>query len=206
MDELEAKEHRQRAEALISTAEFNSLLQEETKRLEAFLPTLNGEQLRPMLFAILAKKDQEGNRQQALIALTAMPSGEEKQKVLFAAGRQAAKAGLPIAAALLISEAWAKSLSLTEGWRAKKVGMLPPSVCPDRQEALVVWGRTLDGRAGMAMAVLNRESKSAVHLEPWKAMPCPRRGKAPSVQDNLLGFFFAGYLEALSERIAGKKQ
>jgi len=176
------------SEALISTTEFEATLKEEARRMGEFAGQLKGEELRPLLVLLLDRKAPDGERERALVALPEFPEGEGKRKVLFAAGMEVAGRKLPVVAAFLAAEAWTKMMTEAEGWRAKLHGPPRPSTAPDRTEALVLWGRTVDGRAALAMAPLSHHS-SATKLGAWRFI-----GPGADVQDNLLGFFFSGLL------------
>lgn len=187
-------------EALISTDEFHALFREESERLSGFVPTLKGEQLHPMLITVLDRKAGTDKREMGLFAITSFPEGDEKRKVLFGVGTQAAGKGLRVVAAFLATEAWAKIMSPAEGWRAKRHGVPQPSRCPDRQEVVVLSGRTLDGRLALGMSPLEREGRKA-RLGEWK-LSDPTDG----IEDNLLKFFFGGYLRGFAKGLKDARE
>jgi len=172
----------------ITTEEFDALLREEAQRLSNFVPTLNGAQLQPMIVALLNRKETNSKREAVLIAVPSMPEGDEKRQMLFALGAKVAGEKLQVVGAFLATEAWMKVMTQAEGWRTKKHGVPQPSKCADRQETIILWGRTIDGRLKWGLAPLNHQSKK-VSLGVWKFS-----NPADGIEDNLLSYFFAGYL------------
>ena len=176
------------SEALISTVEFDFILKQEARRMGEFVGTLKGQELRPLLVLLLDRREPGGERAKAVVSLPEFPEGDGKRRVLFAAGMEVAERKLPVVAALLAAEAWTKMMTEAEAWRAKTHGPPRPSKAPDRTEALVMWGRTVDGRSALAMAPLSHHG-SKTELGKWRFI-----GPGEEVEDNLLGFFFTGML------------
>jgi hypothetical protein len=186
---------------LIPDGEFNALLREETGHIGKFFAGLK-EEMGPVLVVVLQQREKDGSRQRGLVALSSFPAGDEKRKVLFAAGMRTAGAGKDVVAALLSTEAWLKTMSPAEQWRSKGGVLQAPSEAPDRQEAVVVTASTLDGRIGMAMAPVERGGGTR-RLGAWKVVEWAGWGKAAS-EDNLLKYFFAGYLLGMKQRGKGR--
>ena len=182
---------------LIPDGEFNALLREETGHIGKFFAGLK-EEMGPVLVVILQQREKDGSRQRGLVALASFPPGDEKRKILFASGMRTAEAGKDVVAVLLSTEAWLKSMSPSEQWRSKGGVFQAPSEAPDRREAVVITASTLDGRIGMAMAPVERGGGTR-RLGGWKVVEWAGWGKAAS-EDNLLKYFFAGYLLGAKER------
>jgi hypothetical protein len=186
---------RELGEKMVSTPEFNVMVGEEAVRLGEFVKTLEHE-LAPMLMLVLEKRDADGERARGLVAVDSFTDSDAKRRALFTAGAKAAGTGESVVAAMLCTESWIKTMSPAESWRAKGQGIPLPSESPDRREALTIMGRTIDGRVGMAFAFLDRTSgKTKVgdwQLNEWQGWDSDR-----GAEDNLLGFFFAGYLIGL---------
>jgi hypothetical protein len=182
-------------ERMLPTPEFNALVGEEAVRLGRFVETL-GDELAPMLVAVLEKRDKDGERARGLVALETFTDSDAKRRVLFAAGAKAAKTGESVVAGMLCTESWVKMMSPAESWRARQHGVPVPSESPDRREAITIMARTLDGRVAMALAFLDRGGGKA-KVGQWTLTEWQGRASGDKAQDNLLGFFFAG----LSSRI-----
>jgi hypothetical protein len=182
---------------LIPDDEFNALLREETGQIGKVFAGLRDE-MGPVLVVILRQREKDGSRQRGLVELSSFPAGDEKRKVLFSAGMRTAGASKDVVAALLSTEAWLKTMSPAEQWRSKGSVLQAPGKAPDRQEAVVITASTLDGRIGMAMAPTERGGGTR-RLGRWKVVEWKGWGKAAS-EDNLLKYFFAGYLLGMKER------
>ena len=177
---------------MISDAEFNALLRQETVTIAKFVEGLT-ENMAPILVAVLQEKDKNGTRKRAIVPLGGLPEGEEKRKKLFIAGVQTAQAGVQVCAAILNTEAWIKRLSPAEGWRAKRGEIQQPSKAPDRQDCLVVTASTIDGRTALAYAPIRHEGRKR-KLDPWEVSEWQGWDSGTGGEDNLLKYFFAGYL------------
>jgi hypothetical protein len=178
-------------EQLIPTAEFEDLLKEACIRIQKVVEENQANSVAPMLVCILPKLGSE-QRQQAPLLLDEFPEGEAKRRLLFSVGKSLGEQQVPVVAAFLISEAWMKALSVAEGWRARARGVPRPSSAPDRTEAVVVWGRTVDGRAAFGMSQITRDRRDRVNFGNWNLTLCAQCADE-GVEENLLGFFFAGY-------------
>lgn len=187
-------------EQIISSMEFDNLLREETRRLTEFVTTLGNEELRPMLMVFLEGQEPGMGRKRALMPVAAMKEGEGKRQVMMSLGAATAQQGLRAVAALLISEGWAKHLDEAEAWRMK-TQPVRPSQAPDRQERLIVMGRTVDRRASSAMAPIHRDG-SGTRLGEWEIHPC--KPLSEQDQDNLLGEFWLGFLVEWARRKQGR--
>ena len=207
MDEHEKTRIRGEAEKVFATAEFNALLKKASGNIEALIGKTKPRSLAPMLLLFLDKDpDSKGRRVEVPMALASFPSGDEKRKILFDVGGQIADKKLPVVACFLASEVWFKTMTPAEGWRSKSVGMRPPSEYPDRTEAVVLCGRTIDGRTNMAHADFERGKGGRIELGRWKTIECKgEQDKGDSVEDNLLSFLFAGYLTGMAKRMGGGK-
>lgn len=198
---MNAPEHlNAQGEQLITSMEFDNLLREETLRLAEFVPTLGKEELRPMLIAFLEGREADGQRKRALMPVSLMSEGEGKQQTMMALGASVAQKGLRIVAAFMISEAWMKRLDESEAWRIKSKP-IRASQAPDRQETLVVMGRTVDRRVAVAMAPIHR-NETGTRIGEWDIHPCKLLGEQE--QDNILGFFFLGFLSEWLKSRRGK--
>ena len=93
--------------------------------------------------------------------------------------------GLSAVAAFLVAESWVKRMTPAEGWRSKGKPIPLPSRCPDRTEAIVIFGSTLDGRLNMAMADIQRGRGRSAVLGSWEFN---EHGAS-----DLLKYFFAGH-------------
>ena len=183
-------------EQLIPSAEFDGLLRNETNTLNSFVPTLGAEELQPMMIVLLEDKEADGTRKRALVPVQGMTEDADKTQVMMATGAAVAEAGARMVGAFLITEAWTKTLSPAEAWRAK-AEPVRPSKTADRQETLVVWGRTVDRRAAVAMAPIRRD-EATIKLGEWSITNCQPIGE--KMQDNLLGPFFLGFLQEWERR------
>jgi hypothetical protein len=199
LDQKTRREFRRLGEEAISTVEFNDLLHQETERLGKFVEKLDHE-LRPML-VVFGEKGKDDKRMAGVVQIASFPEGDAKRRVLFAAGAQAAKEGIQIIAALLCTEAWAKTLSPAESWRAKSQGLMQPSKAPDRREVVFITGRTIDGRTASAYAPFTRIG-GRTKAEPWRFMEWRGENADAEAQENLVGYFFAGYMLELCRRNA----
>jgi hypothetical protein len=129
-----------------------------------------------------------------------MSEDEGKQKTMMALGASVAQKGLRIVAAFMISEAWVKRLDEAEAWRIKS-HPIRASQAADRKETLVVLGRTVDRRVVVAMAPIQRNDTGS-SIGAWDIHPCKPLGEQD--QDNILGFFFLGFLSEWLKSRRGK--
>jgi hypothetical protein len=202
MDELE--KIRGEVEKVIPTTEFNALLGKVSGNFEKLIGKTKMRSLAPMLLIFLTGHDSDGKRTEVPMMLTSLPDGDEKRKLLFAVGGQIADKGLQMVACFMACEAWVKTMTQIEGWRSKSIGLQQPSKCPDRTEAVVIWGRTIDSRTNMAFAKLGRGKGDMIKLGRWDTIECKSsQGKGESVEDNMLSHLFAGYLIGMAKRIGG---
>jgi hypothetical protein len=128
-----------------------------------------------------------------LVAIGSFPEGMAKRRALFRAGLETAKRAKTVLAATLVCEAWIKTLSPAEDWRARAVGPPVPSKAPDRRDAVILTARTLDGRVAAAYAFLGKDGGKARAGE-WNVIECPERESGRRYEDDLMGFFFGGYI------------
>ena len=183
-------------ENLIPSAEFDDLLQKETEMLNGFVPTLGSDELQPMMIVLMEGKDEDGGRKRALLPIQGLTEDADKRQVMAATGAAVAETGVRMVGAFLITEAWTKSLSAAEAWRSKAEPVLPSKMA-DRQEALVVWGRTVDRRVALAMAAIHRD-EATTRLGDWRIQKCHPADETES--DNLLSHFFLGFLQEWDRR------
>ena len=155
-------------------------------------------ELHPML-VVFGEKGKDGERTACVVQIASLPEGDAKRRVLFASGAQAAKKGMQIVAALLCTEAWAKALSPAESWRAKSQGLMQPSKAPDRREIIYIAGRTIDGRIVSAYAPFTRIG-GRTKVESWHFMESSGANADAEAEENLVGYFFAGYILELCGR------
>ena len=186
-DKENAARARERGERLIPTVEFNGLLRGQAEWAAGeFRKESRAPQFPPRLSLIQDRPPGVDGRKIAILALTGLPEGEEKRKRLFIIGTEAAMNGLTAVAAFLVAESWIKRMTPAEGWRSKGKPIPLPSRCPDRTEAIVIFGSTLDGRLNMAMADIQRGRARPATLGPWEFND--RNGES-----DLLKYFFAGH-------------
>jgi hypothetical protein len=185
------------AEGVMPTAEFNARLQEVSGTIEGVIKETAADQLAPLLVLFLAEQTDDGERVQIPVPLTPFPEGDEKRHLLYGLGEQLAGKGVPVVAAFLASEAWVKAMTPADGWRARFSGVPQPSKCPDRTEAVVLWGKTIDGRSNLAMAAIGRAANGRIKLDRWRIIESEGVPDQETAQDNLLKFLFSGYLDRL---------
>ena len=186
------------AEQVVPTAEFNDMLRTVSANVGRVIADKPADRWGPMMALFL---DAQGKRVQLPVALAEMPEGDAKREMLSSMGKQFAAKGLRIVACFIMTEAWIKTMTPAEGLRAKSAGIMAPSKYPDRTEAVVIMGRTPDGRANMAMAPIQRGAGGRIGLGPWAHVDCAPEKQGEGFEDNLLAALFAGYLLGMRDRM-----
>jgi len=146
-------------QSLIEDGEFDALFRRSAKEAAVLFRRAGERQMQPVILAY-SDRGAGGQRTQSVIPVEReLPDGEEKRRGLAGMGMQAALGKRSLVCAYFVAEAWAKVMSPAEGWRAKAEGLPQPSKAPDRQDMLVIWARTIDGRAAMATAQIMLDGK-----------------------------------------------
>jgi hypothetical protein len=112
---------------------------------------------------------------------------DERPRLLAELGTQAAHRRLQVAAAVVLSEAWMRSF--TEEEAATRDGRLIETY-EDKEEVVMLFGRTLDGREHMAAAPLHRRTSGRIAgYGAWHELT--------RVRALLLDHFFRAYLKGM---------
>lgn len=166
--------------------EFNEILEHNLKVEQGFMER-EGEEIMPKIFLVM-NRHVDGKR---VIALGLIPEmGEDRFNMFFGIGKKFGAGKEQIVAALFASTAWMGPPSeLMPGDKE----YVRPSEHPNRQEALVIGGMTIDGRSNMGTASYKKIGDSYMFGSPV-IMKYTKNHKDGQTESDLLKSFFEGYL------------
>ena len=193
---------RRMSESLISTSDFDEFLEYHTAQAIRDVRSSPSPDFQPRIILHLDKPKKEGyvdsyqdeeTRQASICFLKSLP--ENKQDYLAKCGADAAKSGIRGVAAFFLSEAWMKKMNKKEMSDFDKA---PKRVhdYEDKSEIIMVVGRTLDGRANMAVITIDRTPERNI-IVCSKDVTKTRAEDGP--QDNLLTSFWDGYIQVFAK-------
>lgn len=188
------------AQSFISNDEFNELLRDSIKMDQEYFDSGEQTGFIPQL-KIIGLKGDDGKRVATLIVLTDL-TDDNKYDLMMSIGVKFALEGqhAPVCA-LFTTEAWVRTYTPEE---QRGENFKQPSAYPDKQEALITSGLTIDGRANMATTKINRLKGNVISLGTSHILeydPKERQGVDPQI----LRKFFLGYMLAMKKRLEGEK-
>lgn len=184
---------REEAQTFLTDAEFNELLHQGAEEDKVYFNEGEETFFIPQI-KVYGLKEEGGKRP---LTLAVLPEFDEntKQKLVFGLGAKFFVEGKHHAiAAFMTTEAWTSIAGENGEIKHEK-----PSLDPNRQEALITAGLSLDGRTNMAMRSMNRLGKKGV-ISLGKATFDDFTGKS-SVKTMLLNNFYAGYMIAMISKV-----
>lgn len=169
----------------LTNKDMRELIVYETLVISGLMREMKGKEIHPMLVVI---RSLENSFERIVIQLPPLRDNMSKQDIMFQVGKAVGKEVSSIIGVIMVSEAWIKTISNAEAWRAKQTGYPRPSLCPDRQEIVSIIMRTNDGRGIVASSKIVGAEESRGSGE-WDIGTPEEYQKS---QDNLLSEFFKG--------------
>jgi hypothetical protein len=182
------KEIRHIGRHFISDGEFNRMLLDILAWASEYIE--GKEAANPLVLAVHALAD--GNHELNILIPLEF-GGERAREIMIAIGAKAAESDDPLVAAFLVTEAW-----MTTRPAAAGPPELPPSEDPERIEALVISGSTIDQRQNQVVVRIERCNGL---MQAGKVMSVPIiNDGADGLQNRLLMQFWCSYAEELMLR------
>ena len=172
----------------ISDGEFNRMLLDMLDWASAYIE--GTEEVNPLVLAIHALPD---GSHELNVLIPPEFGGERAREIMIAIGAKAAESDDPLAAAFLVTEAW-----MTLRPAADAPPGLPPSEDPDRIEALVISGSTIDQRQNQVVVRIER-CDGLMQAGEVMSIPFINDG-ADQLQNRLLMQFWRSYAEETMAR------
>ena len=140
------KDIRQIGRHLISDGEFNRMLLDILEWVGVYIE--GQEKVTPVVLAIHVLAD---GAHEVNVLIPPAFGGERAREIMIAIGAKAAESDAPLVATFLVTEAWMTLRPATDG-----PPELPPTADPDRIEALVIGGSTIDQRQNQVVVRIER--------------------------------------------------
>lgn len=174
----------------ISTEEFNTLLKDTTEAEIEHLKGFDSVQVKLLVYSRKTTKSKLKLEVAQIVAGDQWNEYQNRLKIMQMAGVKSAESGKNVVGVFLVSEAWvAKEDENTDESEKSKA----PSERKDKQEVLMIAGRTIDGRSNMSMAeVKTRLATSMSFHEPEYIEYNEKVNYA--LDNDLLNIFFKGYI------------
>lgn len=115
---------------------------------------------------------------------------ENRYAAVRAAGTRFGEERQGVVAVYLISEVWF-STQRWDAWKAHPENQVAPIDDPDRKEAVMVVGMTLDLQVVVKEAMIERDEQGRARIVPW-----PFEGQPMHLESKLVKQFFIGYARA----------
>lgn len=188
----------------LSDEDFNLELDKLIKQEQTYLDEHPTDGVMPKLFAIMSKDGKPGGELERAIVMMVNPDFEDTDKkweTFRAMGFKFAEENHNVIAIYQCTEAWVSQQEKKEDGSFQR-----PSEDPNRMEAIILAGLTVDGRSNLATIPFERVTKDKIiFTKTAQVFKYDEKAEDQQFQNNLLGEFFKGYLKGMALKVISKK-
>lgn len=187
----------------LNDADFNAELRNLSDHENTLLTEHPSDSVQPKILAILSKDGKPGGELEKAIVMLVNPNfddADEKFKIFKGVGAMFAEKKMNLVAVYQVCEAW-----VSQQEKSKDGKFMRPSEDPNRTEAIIIAGMTIDGRTNMATLPFERVTKDKViFTKSTQYIDYNEADKNSQLESNLLAEVFKGYLMGMATMIAKK--
>jgi hypothetical protein len=187
----------------LNDADFNEELRSLSKNENEFLTQHPSDSITPKILAILSKDGKPGGTLEKAIVMLVNPNfdnPDEKFKIFKSIGAMFAEKKMNLVAVYQVCEAW-----VSQQEKKEDGSFMRPSEDPNKMEAIIIAGMTVDGRTNMATVPFQRVTKDKViFTKSTQYIDYNEADKGHQLESNLLAEVFKGYLMGMAVMIAKK--
>lgn len=188
----------------LSDDDFNAELDKLVKQEMDYLLENPTDGVIPKIFTIMSKDGKPNGELERAIVMMVNPDFEDSQKkfdTFQAMGYKFAEDNRNVIAVFQISEAWVSQQEKNESGE-----FMRPSEDPNRAEAIIVAGLTVDGRSNFSATSFEKVTdKKVIFTKTPQVFKYDPDAKNQEFQNNLLGEFFKGYLKGMAPKVMSKE-
>lgn len=187
----------------LSDDDFNAELDKLVENEMDYLLKNPTDGVMPKIFTIMSKDGKPNGELERAVVMMVNPDFEDQDKkfeIFQAMGYKFAEDNHNIIAVFQISEAWVSQQEKNESGE-----FMRPSEDPNRAEAIIVAGLTIDGRSNFSAIPFEKVTeKKVIFTKTPQVFKYDPDAKNPEFQNNLLGEFFKGYLKGMALKMLAK--